>query len=97
MLCFNMLFAYAKNKAAEQADQHLLCFASQTVQSLVLKIEISSTCLASVTKHAGLCLTWSEMLKTGFLTMLLNDPLIITLLMFELPQEKTCLARKPDF
>ena len=76
-------FCICENKDADQlrgnreADQRL-CFryTDSTIPPL-LKYEISSFKLSSVTVQPGLCMTWSETPKTGFLTMrLIYVPLL---------------------
>ena len=66
-------FCLGENKGADQlrgnreADQ-CLCFRySDSTIPLLLKSEISSFYPASVTVQVGLCKTWSETPKTGFL------------------------------
>ena len=62
-----------ENKGADQlcgnreADQRLCFRYTDSKISLFLKSEISSFYPASVTVQVGLCQTWSEILKTGFL------------------------------
>ena len=63
----------SENKGANQlrsnceADKRL-CFRNMdSTLSLLLKSEISSFQPASVTVQVGLCQTWSEIQKTGFL------------------------------
>ena len=64
---------YANNKGADQ-PAHLRCLISTFVVHCLDSIipvvsihEISSFYLASVAAQTGLCVTWSETLKTGFL------------------------------
>ena len=66
-------FCLGENKGVDQlrshcrADQHF-CF--RYMDSTILlpsKSKISGLYPSSVTVHAGLCLTWSEILKPGFL------------------------------
>ena len=60
----NRIFAYAKTSEADQR----LCFRyTDSTLSLLIKSEISSFYAASGTVHVGLCQTWSETPKTGFL------------------------------
>ena len=66
-------FCLCENKGADQlrsnceADRHLcFCYTDSTI-SLLLKSEISSFYASSVAEQAGLCQTWSETPKTGFL------------------------------
>ena len=69
-----LAFCICENKDADQlrdnreADQRL-CFRyiDSTIPRLP-KSEISSLSPSSVTVQFGLCRTWSETLKTGFLT-----------------------------
>ena len=70
-----LAFCICKNKDADQlrgnreADQHLcFCHTDSTIP-LQPKSEISSLYPSSVTAELGLCRTWSEPPKTGFLTM----------------------------
>ena len=67
-------FCICENKDADQlhgnheADQRLcFCYRDSTI-SLLPKYEISSLQPSSVAVHPGLCGTWSETPKTGFLT-----------------------------
>ena len=66
-------FCLCKNKGADQlrskceADQRLCFRYTDSTIHLPLKSEISSFYPASVTVQAGLCQTWSETPKTGFL------------------------------
>ena len=66
-------FCLCENKGADQlrsnceADQRLCFRYTDSIISLLLKSEISSFWPSSVTVHAGLCQTWSELPKTGFL------------------------------
>ena len=71
-------FCICKNKDADQlrgnreADQRLyFCYSDSTIP-LLPKSEISSPWPSSVVVQPGLCRTWSETPKTGFLTMWLN-------------------------
>ena len=63
-----------KNKDADQlrgnreADQRLCFRYTDSTLPLLSKSEISSLYPSSVAVQAGLCLTWSETPKTGFLT-----------------------------
>ena len=67
-------FCPCENKGADQlrsnceADQRL-CFRymARTI-FLLLKSQVSSVYPSSVAAQAGLCQTWSETLKNGFLT-----------------------------
>ena len=66
-------FCLCENKGADQlpsnceADQRLCFRYTDSTISLLLKSEISSFQPAPVTIQAGLCRTWSETPKTGFL------------------------------
>ena len=66
-------FAYAKNKDADQlrgnreADQRLCFRHTDSTIPLLSESEISSLWPYSVTSLPGLCRTWSEIPKTGFL------------------------------
>ena len=70
---------YANNKGADQSAYPRSLISTFVVRwldsmiSLVSISEISSQSLASVTVQAGLCLTWSQTLKTGFLVTRLNS------------------------
>ena len=63
-----------KNKDADQlpgnreADQHLCFRYTDSTIHLLSKYEISSLQPSSVAVLPGLCRTWSETPKTGFLT-----------------------------
>ena len=59
-------FCLCENKGAE-ADQRLCFRYTDSTLSLLIKSEISSFYAASGTVHVGLCQTWLETLKTGFL------------------------------
>ena len=62
-----------ENKGADQlrgnreADQHLCFRYTDSTISLLLKSGISSSYPSTVAAQAGLCQTWSETPKTGFL------------------------------
>ena len=66
-------FCLCENKGADQlcsnctADQRLCFRYSDSTIPLLLIAKISSIWPASVTVQAGLCRTWSEIPKTGFL------------------------------
>ena len=66
-------FCLGENKGADQlrgnheADQRLCFRYSDSTIPLLLKSEISSFWLFSERVQAGLCRTWSETPKTGFL------------------------------
>ena len=67
-------FCICENKDADQlrsnheADQHFcFCYTDSTIP-LLSKSEISSLNASSVAVQPGLCQTWSETPKTGFLT-----------------------------
>ena len=71
----NLFIPYANNKGADQ-PVHLCSLISafvvhflDSIMLLVSVSKISSLYLASVAVQAGLCLTWSQTLKTGFLVM----------------------------
>ena len=74
----NTAFCICENKDADQlrgdreADQRLCCRYTDTTIPILHKYEISSLQLSCVVVQAGLCRTWSETPKTGFLTMRLN-------------------------
>ena len=67
-------FCICENKDADQlrgnreADQRLCFRYTDSTISLLPKYEISSLQPSSVTVQPGLCGSWSETLKTGFLT-----------------------------
>ena len=62
--------------ASAQSDQCLFVRCLYNIIPLVSISKISSLYLASVAAQAGLCLTWSQTLKTGFLVMgLISLPL----------------------
>ena len=71
-------FCLCENKGADQlrsnceADQRLCFRYTDSTISLLLKSEISSFYLSSVAAQAGLCQTWSETPKTGFVASRLN-------------------------
>ena len=66
-------FRICENKGADQfrsnceADQRLCFRYSDSTAPLVPKSEVSSVKLSSETVQAGLCQTWSDTPKTGFL------------------------------
>ena len=66
-------FCLGENKGADQllgnreADQRLCFRYTDSTLSLLIKSEISSFYAASGTVHVGLCQTWLETPKTGFL------------------------------
>ena len=68
-----MFMLYANNKGADQPAHPRSLISPFVVRcldsiiSLVSISEISSLYLASVAAQAGLCLTWSQTPKTGFL------------------------------
>ena len=67
-------FCICENKAADQlcgnrtADQRLCFYHMGSAILLLSKSEISILEPSSVAVQLGLCRTWSETLKTGFLT-----------------------------
>ena len=67
-------FCICENKDADQlrgnreADQRLCFRYTDRTIPLLPKTEISSLWPSSVTVQPGLCRTWSEIPKTGFLT-----------------------------
>ena len=66
-------FCICKTKGADQlrnnctSDQHLCFRFIDSTNPLLPKSEISRLLPSSVVVRPGLCLTWSETLKTGFL------------------------------
>ena len=68
-------FCICQNKDADQlrgnheADQRLCFRYIDSTMPLLSKSEISCLYLSLVTVQPGLCQTWSEYQKTGFLTM----------------------------
>ena len=68
-------FCLCENKGADQlrgnreADQRLCFRYTDSTLSLLIKSEISSFYAASGTVHVGLCQTWLETPKTGFLAL----------------------------
>ena len=81
-------FCICENKAADQlcgnrtADQRLCFRYTDSTVPLLPKSEISSLKLSSVAVQLGLCQTWSETQKTGFL--------MSRLYLSEPRHEKTC-------
>ena len=71
-------FCICENKDADQlrgnreADQRLCFRYTDSTIPLLPKSKISSLQSSSVVVQSGLCRTWSETPKTGFLTMRLN-------------------------
>ena len=71
-------FCIYENKDADQlrgnreADQRLCFRHMDSAIPLLSKSEISSLLPSSVAVQSGLCRTWSETPKTGFLTTRLN-------------------------
>ena len=67
-------FCICENKDADQlrgnreADQHLCFHYTDSTIPLLPKYEISNMQPSSVVVQSGLCGTWSETPKTGFLT-----------------------------
>ena len=74
----NPAFCICENKNADQlrgdreADQRLCCRYTDTTIPILHKYEISSLQPSCVVVQPGLCRTWSETPKTGFLTTRLN-------------------------
>ena len=74
----NPAFCICENKDADQlrgdreADQRLCFRFTDTTIPLLHKYEISSLQPSCVVVQPGLCRTWSETPKTGFLTTRLN-------------------------
>ena len=74
-------FCICENKDADQlrsncaADQRLCFRYTDSIIPLLSKSEISSFQPSSVAVQPGLCRTWSETLKTGFLTTRLKEKL----------------------
>ena len=74
----NPAFCICENKDADQlrgdreADQRLCFRFTDTTIPLLHKYEISSLQPSCVVLQPGLCRTWSETPKTGFLTTRLN-------------------------
>ena len=70
-----LAFCIYENKDVDQlrgnreADQRLCFRYTDSTVPLLPKSEISSLSSSSVTVQPGLCRTWSETPKTGFLTM----------------------------
>ena len=77
-------FCICENKDADQlrsscaADQRLCFPYTDSIIPLLPKFEISSLYPSSVTSQPGLCGTWSETPKTGFLTtrLMLSSPYV---------------------
>ena len=75
----DQLRGLCKNKDADQlrgnreADQGLCFRYPDSTIPLLPKFEISSLYPSSVAVQPGLCRTWSEALKTGFLTGLTEE------------------------
>ena len=71
-------FCICENKGADQvcsnctADQRLCFRYTDSIIPLLLIAKISSILPASVGVQAGLCQTWSETSKTGFLVLRLK-------------------------
>ena len=74
----NLFMPYGNNKGADQPAHQgsLICAfifcCTDSIIPLVCISEISSLYLASVAVHVGLCLTWSQTPKTGFVMMRLK-------------------------
>ena len=75
----NPAFCICENKDADQlrsncaADQRLCFRYTDSAIPLLAKSEISSLSLSYVIAQPGLCRTWSDTPKTGFLTTRLNN------------------------
>ena len=71
----NLFMTYANNKGADQPAHPrslISAFVVRCLDSIIPLVsisEISSLYLASVAAQTGLCLTWSQTPKTGFLMM----------------------------
>ena len=95
---------YANNKGADQpAHLHSLISAFvvrclDSIISLVSISKISSLYLASVAAQAGLCLTWSQTPKTGFLMtrfkLLMILPVRALLMFCSIVQEHAVVTNK---
>ena len=76
-------FSTCENKDVDQlrgdreADQRICSRCTDSMIPLLSKSEISSLWPSSVAVQPGLCRTWSETPKTGFLTMRLISPVYI--------------------
>ena len=98
-------FSICENKDADQlrgnreADQRLCFRYTDSTIPLLSKSEISSLWPSSVAVQPGLCRTWSELLKTGFLItrLKLHDGCVILMFSFsEAARQLTKLqSRKP--
>ena len=92
-------FCICENKDADQlrgnreADQHLCFRYLDSTIPLLLKSEISSLWSSSVVVQPGLCRTWSETPKTGFLTTRLKCSLCC---LAGLPKSHDCSAEQED-
>ena len=96
-------FCICENKGADQlrgsreADQPLCFRYKDSTIPLLSKSKISSFYSSYVAVQPGLCRTWSETPKTGFLTTRLKYHQIHTLsstVKWELLHEKTCFFAK---
>ena len=99
-------FCICENKDADQlrgnreADQRLCFRYADSTIPLLPKSEISSLYLSSVAVQPGLCRTWSETPKTGFLTTRLKYLLHSDCLVFKFSMRNTYMSRvmrKPTF
>ena len=75
----NLFLPYANNKGADQPSL-ISIFVIRCLDSIIPVVsisEISSLYLASVAEQAGLCLTWLQTPKTGFLVTRLNLWLVV--------------------
>ena len=70
----NLILPYANNKGTDQPARisTFVLRCQDSIIPLVSISEISSLYLASLAAQAGLCLTWSQTPKTGFLVARLN-------------------------
>ena len=88
-------FCLCENKGADQlrsnceADQRLCFRYTGSTLSLLIKSEISSFYAASGTVHVGLCQTWSETPKTGFLVSRLISFQLCLALVMAMPGKKS--------
>ena len=96
-------FYICENKDADQlrgdreADQRLCFRYTDSTVPLLPKYEISSLWPSSVAVQPGLCGTWSETPKTGFLTTKLIFGFEVRSLVLILPVSGNCLLRRRSF